>query len=136
MIQPILTISIPTYNRVDCIQRMVRTILPQLTNEVNLIVIDNQSPYDIYSLFTEEEKTQFDLRRNDVNIGGDANIARCFEVARTKWVWVLGDDDIILPDAVSRVLETIKSHSDFAFMRCVGIIRVFLILSVFFIYSI
>lgn len=117
MRNPLLTISIPTYNRADCIQRMVRTILPQMTDEIVLIVIDNQSPYDIFSLFTEEEKKKFDLRRNDVNIGGDANIARCFEVAKTKWVWVLGDDDMILPDAVTRVLEAIKSHPDFSFIK-------------------
>lgn len=117
MSNPLLTISIPTYNRADCIQRMVRTILPQLTEEVALIVIDNQSPYDVYTLFSEEEKQKFDLRRNDVNIGGDANIARCFEVAQTKWVWVLGDDDMIFPDSISRVLAIIKEHPDYAYIK-------------------
>ena len=117
MRNPLLTISIPTYNRADCIQRMVRTILPQMTDEIALIVIDNQSPYDIFSLFTEEEKKKFDLRRNDVNIGGDANIARCFEVARTKWVWVLGDDDMIYSDSVSRVLRVIKEYPDYAYIK-------------------
>ena len=57
--KPLLTICIPTYNRKEKIQKQVRKILPQLTDEVILVVNDNNSSYDIYELFTEEEKAQY-----------------------------------------------------------------------------
>ena len=115
--KPLLTICIPTYNRKEKIQKQVRKILPQLTDEVILVVNDNNSSYDIYELFTEEEKAQFVLNVNCFNIGGDANIAKSFLCCRTKWLWTLSDDDSLTQDAIRIVLETIKSNDKSIFIN-------------------
>lgn len=106
----LLTIIIPTYNRKNQIQRQVEQIFPQLSDEVRLIVVDNCSEYDIYSLFPEDKKRRFDIRINKFNIGGDANIAKSFELCETKWLWTLSDDDKLSVDAVSKVLDVIKNN--------------------------
>ena len=56
MTQPLLTIGIPTYNRPESIQKTVRTLLPQLNENVVLRVWDNCSVSPVSDLFTEEEK--------------------------------------------------------------------------------
>ena len=97
-----LTITIPTYNRPDHIQRQVRDVLKQMTDEVALVVFDNCSDTPVSNLFTDEEKKKFDIIRNPVNIGGDANQARCLESVPEGWAWTLGDDDTIVDDAIQK----------------------------------
>jgi hypothetical protein len=45
------------------------------------------------------------LVRNKFNIGANANILRCLELVRNPWVWILGDDDLPLPNAIETILE-------------------------------
>ena len=113
----ILSIGIPTYKRPEQIQRTVRALLPQLTNEVSLVVRDNCSPVPVETLFTEEEKKLFTIKPNKVNIGGDANIAGVLYDCETKWCWTLGDDDIVDKDAVKTVLSFIHSNPDVSYFK-------------------
>ena len=114
---PILSINIPTYNRPLQIQQQVRRILPQLSDEIVLNVFDNHSQQSVESLFTSEEKRHFNIVRHRYNIGGDANIARCFEECNTKWLWTLSDDDFVLPNAVNTILKYIKDNEDCVFIN-------------------
>lgn len=113
----ILTIAIPTYNRVEQIQKQVRSLLPQLTDEVQLIVYDNHSDIPVKAWFSDEELKQFMIVRNSVNVGGDANIARCFEYCKTKWLWTLSDDDYAKENAVEVVLSYIRDNEDATFIN-------------------
>lgn len=113
----ILTIAIPTYNRPEQIQKQVRLLLPQLEERIILVVYDNCSPIPVKDLFRDDELSEFNLIRNSTNIGGDANIARCFEYCTTPWLWTLSDDDLVKPDAVELVLADIAEHSDSTFIN-------------------
>lgn len=113
----LLSISIPTYNRPVQIQEQVRRILPQLNDKVSLIVYDNCSDYFVSDLFTEEEKKSFTIKRNPINIGGDANIARCFEKCETDWLWTLSDDDFVTPNAIDKILQYIYDNEDCVFIN-------------------
>lgn len=113
----ILTIGIPTYKRPKQIQRTVRALLPQLTDEVTLVVKDNCSPEPVETLFTEDEKKHFVIIRNKVNIGGDANIAGVLYDCETKWCWTLGDDDVIADNAVEIVLTHIRAYPEVSFFK-------------------
>ena len=106
----ILTITIPTYNRAEKLQKQIRLLLPQLTEEVVILVLDNNSPYDIRELFTENENKKITVLVNKVNIGMSTNYIRCLEYAETKWVWTLSDDDPVMPNAVLSILNIIKKE--------------------------
>jgi glycosyltransferase involved in cell wall biosynthesis len=113
----ILTISIPTYNRSEQIQTQVRLLLPQLNKRVLLVVYDNCSKKLVKELFTENELSQFTIVRNRMNVGGDANIARCFEYCTTPWLWTLSDDDYVKSDAVGIVLTEITQNLESVFIN-------------------
>lgn len=113
----ILTIAIPTYNRIEQIQKQVRLLLPQLVSEVKLVVYDNHSDICISDLFTDDELRQFTIIRNNINIGGDANIARCFENCETKWLWTLSDDDWAQKGSIDKILKYIKQNQDKTFIN-------------------
>jgi glycosyltransferase involved in cell wall biosynthesis len=116
-LKQILTIAIPTYNRSVQIQKQVRLLLPQLNENVCLVVYDNFSDIPTAGLFTDEELSKFHLIRNKVNVGGDANIARCFENCSTKWLWTLSDDDYIKANAVEIVFDEINKSDQTVFVN-------------------
>ena len=113
-----LKIAIPTYNRPEHIKRQVCDLLPQLREGVSLIVYDNCSDIPVASYFTQEELSQFTLVRNKFNIGGAANIGKCLtENGDSGWIWLLGDDDRIIDNAVDVILNTIQSHQDCCYIN-------------------
>lgn len=113
-----LTIAIPTYNRPEKIKMQVELLLPQLNEDVELIVMDNCSPIPVENLFSEEQKRKFKLVRNKVNIGADANIAKCFQKCDTKWLIVLGDDDPVEDYFVETLLLDLRSQGENTVFLC------------------
>lgn len=113
----LLTVCIPTYNRPSHIQKQVRDVLAQLTEGVRLLVMDNHSDVPTESYFTKEELAHFTVIRHKTNIGADANNAHCLEMVDTGWVWLLGDDDRIRPDAIEVILNLITEHPDCCYIN-------------------
>ena len=115
--EKILTIAIPTYNRPAQIQKQIRILLPQLSEQVCLVVYDNCSECPIKDMFTENELSQFTIIRNRVNVGCDANIARCFENCTTPWLWTLSDDDYVKDIAIEIALTEIRNNLEAVFIN-------------------
>ncbi|MBC2856161.1 glycosyltransferase [Cetobacterium sp. 2A] len=108
----ILTIAIPTYNRKEKLLRTLKIIVPQITEEIKLLILDNNSSYDIFEITNEIpliDKVNIEIKKNIVNIGGNANIARCFEYTDTEWMWLLGDDDIPTENSVKIIMHDLKN---------------------------
>jgi glycosyltransferase involved in cell wall biosynthesis len=53
-----------------------------------------------------------DVVRNPANLGLSGNILRCMETASTEWLWILADDDVLAPDAVSSILLRTQQEPD------------------------
>lgn len=112
--RPLLTIAIPTYNRACCLRELLSCLLGQLAAElrVELIVSDNASPDETPEVVKEFTEHGLRIRyiRNATNIGSDANFLQCFEQARGKYVWIFGDDDVIIPGGISTVLGCLEEQ--------------------------
>jgi len=108
-----LSIVIPSYDRLSSVKRTVAALYSQLSEECELFIIDNGStpPYQVDQL-CEPESKHVHLLRNRTNIGGLANILRCFEVAETDYFWLLGDDDLPTGDAVQRIMAEVDAVKD------------------------
>lgn len=120
MTPPLLTIAIPTYNRAEPLTATLRVILPQIKNEprVKLLILDNHSErpaVEVLSAFGVEPSSAVQVVRHPQNIGGCANILRCFERCDTEWVWVLSDDDKPREDAVRTILSDVDTDHLFVF---------------------
>lgn len=117
-----LTIAIPTYNRKDDIIRLLKGI-EQLDYQrlKEIIISDNHSSYNIESVLKENFSVDF-LRYcriiiNPVNIGGPGNIKNQLLYCRSKWLWMIGDDDEVLPEALDIIFNDINNDTDCAFFR-------------------
>jgi abequosyltransferase len=108
----ILTIAIPTFNRNQILRANLARLLPQVTADCRLLILDNHSPEPVAEtladLLAAFPHVQAQIVRHRINIGGNANIMRCFELCETPWLWVLSDDDEALPDAVRTVFRAIR----------------------------
>lgn len=111
----LLSIIVPTYNRPNQLARTIRKLARQCVDHgVAIGIIDNASPIPVETIVSEqfeEYKSSIWVIRNPVNIGGDANICRCYESASSEWFWLLGDDDEPAEDAVASILSEIKLAS-------------------------
>src|SRR5215469_7631915 len=107
--QPLLTIAIPTYNRSMYLAQLLEILAPQLINKplVELMISDNSSSDDTPAVVKSFIAQGLSCRyiRNESNIGPDANFLQCFEKANGKYVWIFGDDDLIIPGGVSKILH-------------------------------
>lgn len=112
--QPLLTIAIPTYNRAALLAELLSTLEEQVSvhPEVEIIVSDNASPDG-----TEETVRGFiargmpiQYRRHPENVGSDANFAHLFDLARGKYFLLFGDDDILVPGAIAKIVGILEDH--------------------------
>jgi len=107
----ILTIAIPTYNRATKLKAQIEQLLPQLGSEVRLCIYDNASPdhtRDVVEGFDSQDIFYF---RASSNCGGERNFFRCLEECSTEWLWMLSDDDPVLPCAVADLLKILPQQS-------------------------
>ena len=113
---PLLTIAIPTYNRPSQIVSQVQALSSQIKEDVELLIIDNGSDIPVDFLLNSISCSKIKVLRNPFNIGADANIAKCFELCQTEWLWTLSDDDVISENAVESILHNIRAHQSSLFI--------------------
>ncbi len=109
---PLLTVAVPTYNRVNLLKRCLESIaVPHLGDEVEVIVSDNSTQSD-----TEQFILQYARRwgeslryfRNPQGTSATQNFNFCYERARGRYTLILHDDDYLLPGAVDTLLDVIR----------------------------
>lgn len=118
MSNPIYTIIIPTHNRGELLKENLDTLLPQVRkyqDEVSIFVSDNASKdntQEIVKPYLEYNADILDYHRHEVNIGYAANFMFAVRNAKGKYVCLMGDDDIMFPNHVEMIVETLKKHPD------------------------
>jgi len=112
----LLTIAIPTYNRNNILVNHLEHLIPQITNECFVLIIDNHSSIpvsiEVEKVFGKFKNSNYKIVENKVNIGASGNVMRCIELCETEWIWILGDDDLVEHDAISIILNDIKNYKN------------------------
>lgn len=110
---PLLTISIPTYNRAIYLDRLLSSIAAQSQDgaEVEILVSDNASNDHTQKVVQNHCNAGLQVRyvRNNQNIGSDRNFLQCYEQANGKYVWIMGDDEVLEPNALQAILPHLSS---------------------------
>jgi glycosyltransferase involved in cell wall biosynthesis len=108
---PLLSICITTYNRAPwlniTLQQLSRLTAPY-SDVVELIVCDNASSDDTPKVAARYEGLPgFRYLRNKVNVGMLGNLRETVHHARGRFVWIVGDDDIVKQGALEKILSVI-----------------------------
>jgi glycosyltransferase involved in cell wall biosynthesis len=113
---PLLSICVTTYNRAEWLRHSLRRILDMTRayrDVVEIVVCDNTSTDhtpDVVREFEGEEN--FRAYRNPVNVGMLGNLGVTARHARGRFVWVFGDDDLMIDGIIEDVLHGIINHPD------------------------
>ncbi len=110
-----LTIAVPTYNRADNLELLLRTLvaeLGELGNEVHIVVADNASTDRTPAVIAEFAKAWPELTavRQTINRGLDENFYSCFEAAQSTYFWLIGDDDLPKAGVIAKLLQVLREH--------------------------
>jgi hypothetical protein len=93
----LLTIAIPTFNRNAVLLKNLKQLLPQMEEWTHLLIVDNCSDIPVeetlVELVAQFPKVNIEVVRNNLNIGGNANVLRCIELCKSEYIWIIGDDD-------------------------------------------
>jgi glycosyltransferase involved in cell wall biosynthesis len=107
----LLSIIIPTYNRLPQLRKTLSLLAPQITSAISIVILDNASTQPVTKEaldISESLAKRVKIHRHKCNIGGNANLVRSLEVCETSYVWVLGDDDIPAPGSIDFIFRAIR----------------------------
>lgn len=109
-----LSLCLATYNRGAFIGETLDSIIPQLTPEVELLIVDGASPDDTEMVVGAYVQRHPSIRyyREAVNSGIDADYDKAVGYARGDYCWLLPDDDLLADGAVARVLAACAEEPD------------------------
>lgn len=114
--RPLLSCAITTYNRAGWLTHSLPRLLEATRpwrDVVEVVVCDNTSTDatpDVIARFRGEPG--FHAHRNAQNVGMLGNLGATARVSNGAFVWLLGDDDLLVDGALENVLEGLARHPD------------------------
>ena len=113
---PLVSIVLPTYKRADVLPTAIRSVLNQTYTNLELIVVDDNSPdatREIVAAFTDP---RIRYVRNEPNLKLPRALNRGFSLARGEYLTWTSDDNLYAPDAISKMVAFLqKMGCDFVF---------------------
>jgi len=120
----ILSLCIPTYNRVEYLRELLPALIAEVEAgnrvavQVELLISNNASTDETESYLSTLSCLGLSVYRNAENIGGDRNFLACVERASGMYVWLFGDDELIVPGGIARILKLLsKEHPILVILR-------------------
>jgi glycosyltransferase involved in cell wall biosynthesis len=108
---PLLSICVTTYNRAAWLEvslRQLAELVAPYRDVVELVVCDNasaDSTAEIAAAYRDVPGVRY--YRNPANVGMLGNLRETVHHARGRFVWILGDDDVVRAGSIERVLGVI-----------------------------
>ncbi|MEY4530060.1 MAG: hypothetical protein RLZZ156_781, partial [Deinococcota bacterium] len=108
----LLSLCIPTYNRArfleESLQAMISSIPPEFADKIEIVVSNNASTDDSQILLehfqVQHARLDWVIIRQEANIG-PSNVVVVTKYATGEFIWILSDDDIVLPNSIKRIMQ-------------------------------
>jgi len=105
-----LSIIIPAYNAEPFLDVLVRRLFPQLTKEVEVIIVDDGSNFP----YIAPVKGFKVIRKPNGGVSSARNLG--LSKAKGEWVAFIDADDLVAEDYVETVLKTLEDDPDFVYL--------------------
>jgi glycosyltransferase involved in cell wall biosynthesis len=109
-----LTIYIPTYNRVKHLQLLLESLFleldenPSISSCVIIKVFNNRSSDDTEEYLNSIARDNLLVFNRIGNIGARANVADGIHHCDTEYLWILGDDDIPYRGLLAKIVHLLQ----------------------------
>jgi len=107
--KPKVSVCIPTYNRKDYLKETLDSILAQTYKDYEIVIVDDGSTDG-----TEQMVKQLDWPVTyywQQNSGDAAARNKLIELARGQYISFIDSDDLLLPDAIERMVKVMEDQS-------------------------
>jgi glycosyltransferase involved in cell wall biosynthesis len=111
MPDPVVSVVIPTFDRVRFLERAIRCVLDQTFADHEVVVVDDGPTDAIAALVSSQPDPRVRLVRHERNRGVAAARNTGIAASRGRWVAFLDDDDLWLPTKLERQLELADRES-------------------------
>ncbi len=94
------------------LQRTLDVLRAEDASSFTILISDDSSTDGVEKLVVSYQQDMPNLRysKNPVNLGFSRNVARLYEIADTRYVWFLCDDDSVNPGAVASIIEALAKY--------------------------
>jgi glycosyltransferase involved in cell wall biosynthesis len=121
--EPVLTIAIPFYLGKKYIAKAIESVLAQSDSRWKLIICnDGPDGRLLDDLVLEYNDLRISIYQNESRLGMVGNWNRCLDMATTDLVTILHDDDELLPNYASMMIEASERYPSSAAFFCNAII--------------
>ena len=109
-----LSICIPTYNFGMFIGQTLDSILSNLTEEVEVVILDGGSTDNTHEVVAQKTRgvEHIHYYQQGYRGGIDRDIAKVVSLAQGDYCWLFSADDIMKPGAIHKVLTSLQSNCD------------------------
>lgn len=118
----LLSICIPNYKREDSLENCLNSIYIAKKNfnlDFEVCISDNNSGASVSKIVNNyKSKFSINFEKNRKNFGAGYNILKSVSLAKGKYSWIIGNDDLLMPQAFKK-LNTIlkKKNIDFFYVN-------------------
>jgi glycosyltransferase involved in cell wall biosynthesis len=111
-----LTIYIPTYNRVKPLQLLLSSLFVELDENpfiaINVVIkiFNNGSSDDTENYLKTIKRSNVYICNRESNIGATANIAAAVDNCDSEYLWILGDDDIPYSGLTTQIVHSLTNQ--------------------------
>ena len=121
-IRPSIDVNLFVYNAADTITETIDSILTQSWPDLRLTVIDNASTDDTPAIVARTPDRRIHLIRNRINVGPVLNCQRAFWHGGSDFVMPKTGDDLLAPDFIAELMDTLLRHPETAMCHAAGLI--------------
>jgi abequosyltransferase len=107
-----LSFCITTFNRADYIGETLESIIPQVSDVVEIVIVDGASTDMTEKVVQRYQKECPQIRyfKQEQNMGVDRDYNKAVEQAQGEYCWLMTDDDLLKPGAVETVLKNLSAY--------------------------
>lgn len=112
--RPLVSVVMLTYKRADIVPAAIESILGQTFTDFEFIILNDGSPDNTDEVIKKYQKKDSRIRyyKNDKNRGIAYSRNRATTLARGKYVAIMDDDDISLPERIQKQSEFLEKNPE------------------------
>ncbi|MFO7667465.1 MAG: glycosyltransferase [Desulfobacterales bacterium] len=108
--QPEISICIPTFNRKEYLKETLSSIFAQTYSDYEIVIVDDGSTDGTEQMLKE---SCYEVRYHWQENRGDATARnKLIELAQGRYITFIDSDDLLISDAVERMVEVVKREPD------------------------
>lgn len=108
---PLVSIIIPSYNRPHYLRRALKSALNQTYQNIEIIVIDDNSTKDLYSIVQDFNDKRLSYYRNEENKGATYSRNKGIDLSKGEFINFLDDDDKLYPQKIELQINKFRDSS-------------------------